>query len=34
MNDQDPLAIIDTPNTHGMFMLGTTTLYSSARGWR
>jgi hypothetical protein len=27
MNDPNPLAIIDTPNTHGMFMLGTTTLY-------
>lgn len=27
MNDQNLLQIIDTPNTHGMFMLGTSTLY-------
>ncbi len=27
MNDPTPWPIVDTPNTHGMFMLGTTTLY-------
>ncbi len=27
--DQDPSQIIDTPNSHNMFMLGTTTLYLS-----
>jgi hypothetical protein len=27
MNDPTPWPIIDTPNTHGMFMLGTMTLY-------
>ena len=27
MNAPTPWPIIDTPNTHGMFMLGTTTLY-------
>jgi hypothetical protein len=29
MNDPTPWPIIDTPNTHGMFMLGTTTVYLS-----